>query len=125
MQRRHRSGLDPAEKAIAEHQVVPGSELLDKTIERRKIVAVVRIAYDDEIAEGGLDTSAQRVSVSLLVYRDDARASSRSNRLRAIRAAVVGDDDLAIDVVSAQIGNCLGDAVANRFRLVEARHDDR
>jgi len=45
--------------------------------------------------------------------------------LGPVGAAVIGDDHLASDIVEAQKGKCLIDAVSDRFHLVKARHDDR
>ena len=54
----------------------------------------------------------------------DARAQPTRDLLRAVGAAVVGDDDLAVDPVLANRALRLLDADPERVRLVEAGHDD-
>jgi hypothetical protein len=47
VQRRHRAGAMPP-KAVAHHQVVALTQLLDERVERREVVAVVGVAHDHE-----------------------------------------------------------------------------
>jgi len=62
-------------------------------------VAVVGVAHDDIAAAGGGDAAAEGAAVALLGHRDDARAEPGGDGLRAVGAAVIGDDDLGRESV--------------------------
>ena len=67
----------------------------------------------------------QRRAVAARGDGDDARAAFVGDLLRAVGAAVVGDDHLAVDAVSASEALRLVDAGAERLGLVQARQHDR
>ena len=90
--------LDASQEAIAHHQVVALTEVGDKIFQLREIVAVVGVTHDDEFSAGRRDSTAQCGSVPSFGDGHHARAEASGNFLRPIRAAVVRDDDLALDL---------------------------
>jgi len=125
---RHRSGHhgpSSGRQAAAHHQLVTLPKLFHERLHVGKIVAVIRIPHQDPFAGGGLDSSAQGIAITLLSHRDDSRALFDGDLLRAVRAAVVGDDDFSF--YSRVLESLAGftNAGCERFRLVQARHDDR
>ncbi len=103
VQRRHGAGGDPALEPVAHDEVGAAAQARDERLERTEIVGVVRVAHDDEAAVRGLDAAAQRRAIALLRDRHDAGAQIRGDLLRAVGAAVVGDQDLAGDACGLQI----------------------
>src|SRR5262249_23678628 len=114
-----------AQEAVAHHQVVALAQPDEEVVEVGEIVAVVAIAHDDVAPARCADSGEQRAAVAAGGDVDYTRAPTARDLLRAIGAAVVGDDDLAVDARIAQIPFGLLDAGSQRFRLVEARHQDR
>ena len=122
MQRRHGPGRDASLEAIADNEVATVSQLFDERHERGEVVAVVGIGHDDEPPARRRDPSHERAAVALGLDRHDARAPGLGDGLRAVCAAVVGDDDLAGDAVVGEAGAGFLDADGERLGLVEARH---
>ena len=99
VQGRHGARLNAAPEAVAHHQVAAFSQLLDERHEIGEVVAVVGVAHDDVPAAGGGDGPHERGAIAAYRDVDNARARTPGDLLRAIRAAVVADHDLAGDVV--------------------------
>ena len=76
------------------------------------------------LPDAALDAAAQRAAVAFFLHRHDARAGFFGDGLRAVGAAVVGDDDFAAHAGALDAEPRLFDAAGDRFRLVQARHDD-
>jgi hypothetical protein len=80
------------------------------------------------IANNGLNTlvdaRAEGISVSSRRDRHHAGAEAGSDRLRAIAAAIVGNDHLALHIVHFEVCQRLLNTNPHRLRLVEARHND-
>jgi len=124
VQHRHGAGLDAAPETVAHHQLRPVAQARHEGVERAEIVAVVGVAHDDEAATGGGDAAQQGSSVTLLRDRHDARAHPARDLLRAVGAAVVGDQHLARDTGALEETLRLADAGGERLGLVEAGHQD-
>ena len=118
-------GCDPTGEPVAHHQLRPGAQGVDERIEGREVVAVVGVAHDDVPAAGGMDPAEQRAAVPGFGDGHDAGAGGSGDLRRAVGAAVVGHQHLAVDVAAAQVVGRLGDAGRQRLRLVQARHEDR
>ena len=58
MKRFHRAGLDPAGETISHDQIESFAEFIDEGPQVRKIITVIRIAHDDELAARGCDAGA-------------------------------------------------------------------
>ena len=117
MQRRHRAGLDIAAEAVAHDQVVAGSSLVRKR-GVAEVVAGVGIGHEDVFAAGGFDAGHEGGAVARMGTAT-TRAPSSWRYLRAVGAAVVGDEDFAVDVVVAEGGDGLANAEGERLCLVE------
>ena len=122
MQRRHGAGRDAAFESVAHDEVATVTQLFDERHERGEVVAVIGIPHDDEPPARRRDPSHERASVALGLDRHDARPPGLGDGLRAVGAAVVGDDDLAGDTVVGEAGAGFLDADGERLGLVEARH---
>ena len=103
VQRRHRAGLDPAAEPVAHDQVVAGAQPLDELVEVGEVVAVVGVAHDHVGAARRRDAAEERGPVPLVDDVDDARTVGFRDLLRAVGAAVVGDDDLADDAAPVEV----------------------
>src|SRR5262249_1505453 len=91
------AGLDAAAEAVPHHEVGSGAEGLDERPELTEVVAVVGVGHHDELGSGGGDPSDERASVSLNGDVDDARAELTSHLPRTVSAAIVRDDDFALE----------------------------
>ena len=117
-------GSIPPPETVAEHQVTSVAKLFEKRLQRQKIVAVVRVAHYHEPAARLLDARAEGVPVSSRTDRHHAGTEAGSDRLRAVAAAIVGNDHLALHVVHFKVCQRLLNTGPHRLRLVEARHND-
>jgi len=90
----HGPRLDAALETVADDQVVTGAEAVDEGVNAAEVIGVVGVAHDDEAALGGGDTGADSGTVAARLGNDDAGPGGLSQFLRAVRATVVGDDDL-------------------------------
>ncbi len=122
VERGHGSGLDFAAEAIAHDEVVALLEFGEEAGELAEVVAGVGVGHEDVFAFGGLDAGHEGGAVAADRDRDDAGAFVCRDFLRAVGAAVVGDDDLAGDVVVAKGGDSLANAESERLCFVEAGH---
>ena len=125
MKERHRAGLDSALEAIAHHQIVAPSQLLHEWLEAVEVVTVVGVPHDDIASPRRLYPSKQSASVSLLgdVYNTCSEALCELGR--AIVAAVVGYEYLAVYPMAGEVPKRLLHANADGFGLVQAGHQDR
>ena len=125
VQKRHGAGRDAAPEAVSHDEVVSVAKLLDEGHQGREVVAVVRVAHDDELAGCRLDAAHEGAPVAFLLHVDDTRPESFRDLDRAVRAAVVGDDDLAFEIVLAERSSRLRDTRLEGLRFVETGHYDR
>ena len=94
-------------------------------LEVGEVVGVVGVAHDDVACRGRPRCRLQGAAVAACARRGTTRAPCvAGDLLRAVGAAVVGDDDLAVDAQPLEGCDGLGDAGADRAGLVQARHDD-
>ena len=88
-----------------------------------KVVAVVGISHDDELATGSGDAAHQGVAVSLGGNAHNAGSQLLGDFDRTVGAAVVGHDNLARDVGVRNRALRLADAGGQRLFLIQTRHD--
>ena len=124
IQRRHRAGLDTAEEAVPHHELGAAAQRADERFETAEVVAVVGVGHHDELRTRGRDAGEQRAPVPLDGDVDHAGAQPAGDLLRAVGAAVVGDDHLAVDREVLHGPLRLGDAGGQRLGLVETREHD-
>lgn len=105
-----------------EHHVVSFSKLLDETGNQSEVVTIVGVAHDDELAFGRGDAAHQSGSVAALLDRNDTRAYGLGQGLRAIGAAVIGNDYFAGNSAAPQGSESLFNANFERLGLVQTRH---
>src|SRR5262249_28738562 len=105
--------------------VVPGAEPLQEGGEGGEVVTVVAVAHHHVAAACRFDSRAEGRTVAALGHGDDAGAELLGDGLRAVGAAVVGDDDLTGDAVPLDEAARLADAARQGADLVEAGHHDR
>src|SRR5690349_4309083 len=97
MERRHGARLDPPCEPIAHYEIGPRPQAADERCERAEVIAVVGITHDHVLATGRHDSAEQGVAVAWLRHGDHPGSRVRGQPLTAIRAAIVSDNDLAID----------------------------
>ncbi len=122
---RHRAVGDAPGEPVAHHEVVARSQPVDERFDRLEVVRGIRVAHDHEPSARRRDAAEEGRAVSLLRHRNDPRAQALGDLDRAVRAAVVGHDDLALDrePLEGRPGGL--DARAQRAGLVQAGEDDR
>ncbi len=91
----HRARLDPAQEAVADHEVIALAQLGDQRRDRREVIARVGIAHDHEPTLCGFDAADQGAAITLSLDVDDPHAELARDELRAVAASVVGDDDFS------------------------------
>src|SRR5919106_6152982 len=97
VQKRHGTGLDPALETVSHNQVVPLTQLCHKARNVKEVVAIVGISHDHVPATSRSNATDQRIPVPSRGDLHKPRPLSERNSLRAVGAAVIGNDDLAID----------------------------
>jgi hypothetical protein len=120
----HSAGFDAAPEPVAHYQVMALPELFQEGHEVAEVVTIVGIAHDDVFATGRINAAQQSAAVAFLLDLDDARTEASGDFLAPVRAAVVGDYDLAMDAMLAHTPKRLGDTDFQGFCLIEARHHD-
>ena len=90
------------------------AQAVEERIEAAEIIAVVAVAHDDEAAARGANAGDQRAAVAFLRHVDHARAVPPGQGLRAVGAAVVGDQHLADDAGTRKEAVRLVDAALRR-----------
>ncbi len=121
---RHGAGFDGAGEAVAHDEVVAFVEFGEEAGQMFEVVAGVGVGHEDVLAAGGFDSGDEGGAVAADGDVDDAGAFVGGDLLGAVGAAVVGDDDLAGDVVVAECGDGLPDAEGECLCFVKAGHKD-
>jgi hypothetical protein len=103
----HRARGDAPFESVAYDDVVAGAQSLEKRGEHGEIVAIVAVSHHRIATLRRREAGAQRGAVPALGHWHDARTKPGSERLRAIRASVVGDDDLPGDRFALEEATCL------------------
>ena len=122
---RHRARGDAAKESVPDDEVVAAPQPIDERTDGAEVVAGVGVAHDHEVPIGGFDPTDQRVAVATPRHLDHARAELLRDHNRPVGAAVVGDDDLAVETSGFERPLRALDAGGERLGLVQARHDDR
>src|SRR5215831_19413115 len=128
MEPRHGAGkhsTSPRRQPAALHEVVALPQFANESGHVPKVVAVVRIAHDHVSPAGGLNTTAEGVTISTLLHPHDPGAERFCDLHRAIPTAIVGNDHLAGQPGLGEGSDGLLHTHTNGFMLIEARHDDR
>ena len=125
VQERHRARVNATRESVAHHEVVPFAQALQERIDARKVVAVVGIAHDDELALRRLDPALKSSAVPLALHRHDPGAGARGELSRPVGAPVVGDDHFTDDAEPVEALQRVAHARLDGLRLVKARHHDR
>src|SRR5579859_2487315 len=102
VQRRHSILLDATAKAIAHYEVRALSKLFHESWDVSKIIAIIGIAHDNELAPSRRNPAHQGISVTACRHMRDACAQPFSDLDRAVGAAVIGDDHLSRNIRIAQ-----------------------
>jgi hypothetical protein len=118
MERGHGARRNAALEPVAHHQVGTVTELLNKWQQAGEIIGIIGVTHDDVFAASGPNSAHQRVAVPLGVDVHDSGSGLPRELLRAVRAAVVGDQDFPVDPVFPHAGQGLAYAGFHGFRLV-------
>jgi hypothetical protein len=119
----HRSRRDPAEKAVAHHEIHADTQLLDERIEPAEVVAVVSVAHDDVAAASVLRAVIQSGPVATLGHMNDSSALALRDLWRTVRGSVVRHDHFGSKPKTGNAAASLLNAPANRECLVETGHE--
>jgi len=125
---RHGAGNDlstACRHTAAHDEVGTGAEFLDEGFDFGKVVAVVRVAHDEESSLGGFHSGSKGIAVAFFGDIDNAGTELAGYVLGSIGAAVVGDEDFALDSGICKPTPGCGDAIGQRFSLIEAGHENR
>src|SRR6185437_11332928 len=117
-------GATTALQAASLHEFISLAEFGQEARRLCEVIAIVSVPHQDVLAAGRRESAHERAAVALFCYRHDPRAELGGDVLRAVSAAVVGDDDFAGDAVLGERALCADDARLDGVRLVEAGHDD-
>jgi hypothetical protein len=111
-------------EAAAHDQVRAGPQTGQEPRQFAEVVGAVGVAHQHEPAAGGGDAASQRVAVAACRDFDNPCPGRFGQRLRAVGAAIVRDNDLARDAGGGEGGRSLGYAPRYRRSFVEAGHED-
>lgn len=90
--------LSPTPWHTAAHdEVGAGAEFLDEGFDLGKVVAAVRVAHDEESSIGGFHACSEGIAVAFFGDTDNAGTELAGYVLGPIGAAIVGDEDFALD----------------------------
>ena len=87
-------------------------------------MAVVRVYGNDVLAACSRYATAQSVTISFILHADQPCSHLAGNSRGAVRAAVIGHYDFAVDPVFAKYPLYLADAIGQSLGLVEAWNDN-
>jgi hypothetical protein len=110
--------------AAAHDEIGSCAEFFDEGLDLAEVVAAVGLAHDEVFSLGGLHAVAKGVAVAFFGNIHNPRAELAGDVLRSVGAAVVGDEDFALDSRRGESALRGGNAVGQRLRLVQAGHDD-
>jgi len=116
----HGPRLDAPLKPIAHHQVIAFTQLLDKSRRVAKVVTGIGIAHQNEFTASRLNPAHQSISIPLLGNLDNPSAQSSSNRLRAVGAPVIRNNNLPINPRLSQSRLSFNDTKLQSLRFVQA-----
>src|ERR1700734_2581534 len=122
---RHRPAFDLAATAISHHDVVALPPHFDEARHLAEVIAVVRIAHDDELPASGCNSSPQSRAITTRRHTYDACAKFFGDVGRSVRRTVVRNDNLAAQSSGLKRVERLSDANPNRIGLVKARDHNR
>ena len=89
-----------------------------------EVVAGVGVGHEDVFAASDLDAGDKGGTVTAGGYVDDAGTFVSGDLLRAVGAAVVGNDDFTGDIVVSKSGDGLANTKSECLCFIEAGHKD-
>jgi hypothetical protein len=120
-----RDDLSPASWHAAAHdEVGAGAELFDEGFDFSEVVAEIGVTHDEESSVGGFHSGAEGVAVAFFGDIDNVGAELAGYVLGSVGAAIVGDEDFALDSGSRESALGCGNAIGQCFSLIEAGHED-
>ncbi len=120
-----RRDLSPAcGQPATHHQIVALLELAHEALNSREIIAAVRVPQDHPFPPRRFNPSAQGAPIAFLLDEDHPRSCLPGDVSRAVGAPIIGDQHLAAQPCPLQAGAGHLNTPGQRFRLVEARHQD-
>ncbi len=122
MKSRHSSWRDPAQKSIPHDELVALTEALKERHQRIEVIASVAITHNHVFASGSANSPDECGAITSLADRNDTSAEHLGNGLRAVRAAIICDQHLALYAVAHQESVGRLNALAQRLRFIQARH---
>ncbi len=123
MMPRHCTFFDATAEAISHNEVVTGPPFFYEFGCLGKVVTVIGVTSDNEVAAGLLDSLPEGAAVSLYGGVNDPSSMRLSDLGGAIGRTVVGDDDFAMDPVVTKSTQSLVDANSDGLGFVEARNN--
>src|SRR5262245_52490759 len=115
MKHRHRTRLYAAAKPVSHHEVKALAQFGHETVQLTEVVAVVAVSHDHEPAARRANAAEQRTAIPPRFDIDHARTARDRDVTRSVRAPVVGDQDLAVDVGTLEKRSRLADAHTKRL----------
>src|SRR5437870_5211938 len=125
MEWRHRAWFNSAEKAVAHYKIIAFPQFRHERSERTEVITVISITHDDVLATRGRNAAHQSVAVSPGLNINHARAMLLCNFLRAVGAAVVGNNNFTLDIVFRERFFRLLNTGCQCLSLIQTRHDNR
>ena len=128
MQKRHgtwqnRSSATRQTATLYEIKIL--SQFLYKSRDLQEIVTVIGVAHQHKLALAGFDAVHQRRTVPANGHVDGSRSVVHGDLFRCIRAAIVRQNDFAIDASFAHRADRFFDADTHCIRLVQTGHYNR
>ena len=124
VQRRHCARRDAADEAVSDHQLLPGTKLRHEPVQPAEVIAVVGVPKNHEAPTRCRNAADERAAIAAVLDLDDARSCLGGKTLRPVGGPVVGNDYFANSAKSIKEILRLPDTDSNRFRLVQAGHQD-
>src|SRR5919197_118757 len=119
----HRARFDFSFKTIAHHDLVAFAPLCHKARDLQKVIAIISITNDDEFSTSLFNPFAQGMPVALQRGVNDESTMLTSDFNRAVRRAVISDNNFATNACFFEGSSGLVDAKCDGLRLVETRNN--
>ena len=124
MKRRHSSLGNTSLKTITHDKLIAFTKLFKERHKVKKIIAVVRITHDNILSFCRLTATYKCCAIATLCNRNNSCSRLHGNLAGTVRAPVICDKHLSVNIILSQKGLCLFYTRLQCLRLVKTGHEN-